>query len=509
MADTNERSKSKGNPIESFDDNGFADSQIEYPKLSSGSQNDLQKVPTVVETGKRIGDIVVESELKSVNFAPKRRGFRLVGKTGLAEFTDIRVGNDVVRIWGAGLRVKNGNGVFLAPPNSQARGSFTKTGGSTTLGSTTVSVTSTAASDKSNWDQILGNAAYLVSGPGIPPNSYVISVTNATDFVINNEATETLAGSTFTFTPPEFLSEDYMRVFTDSYEITDTACETTSASNLITVSASTDDLVARMTSVTGPGIPEGTFVTAVNLTTHVLTLNNQATITDTGVTLKFYPGWGVVSLPKSDILVFKASGRESTDGNEIFRVIGPHSVGSNDTGRIDSSVPITLLGTSSSTVESSGYYDYSGTIYYNSASKKLRIFHPSSEIGVPSVWLGVTDSNVIVSTRAMTAATGDVTYAHGLGKKPSSIDISSTYLDAGTGAFSTSTGHYDGTHNRCVYGGTANTGNSTGSSIFSYLDGSNFIFGYVSAVDATNITITWDKVGTPTGTVNLMFTSRA
>lgn len=100
------------------------------------------------------------------------------------------------------------------------------------------------------------------------------------------------------------------------------------------------------------------------------------------------------------------------------------------------------------------------------------------------------------------ATGGAITYAHGLGSVPTKVFIKSNY----GGSFSD--GSWDGAVNSCIgWGG----GNNLTNSYSVYLDqgGGDISYGEVTAVDATNITITWSVLGTPGGTADLLLQSWA
>lgn len=116
---------------------------------------------------------------------------------------------------------------------------------------------------------------------------------------------------------------------------------------------------------------------------------------------------------------------------------------------------------------------------------------------VPSIKIGSNSQNV--------ATTGTQTIAHGLGKTPILVDITASFRQGNTEqAFSR--GFYNGTVTHTVYfyvddGGTGDTdGTDTDYVIKLYAGGGTAQARATIAVDATNITLTWSKSSTPTGT---------
>jgi len=111
------------------------------------------------------------------------------------------------------------------------------------------------------------------------------------------------------------------------------------------------------------------------------------------------------------------------------------------------------------------------------------------------------------------STTGAVTTAHGLGKIPKFIKVSGvTVNNAGNISLMTSSGVYDGTTNSYLYsyapegGGTATNdlvGGGTGYILLFGGDGTESKA--VATFDATNITLTWSKSGSPTGTSYLIW----
>jgi hypothetical protein len=108
-----------------------------------------------------------------------------------------------------------------------------------------------------------------------------------------------------------------------------------------------------------------------------------------------------------------------------------------------------------------------------------------------------------VATYDVSSANGSQTIAHGLGRTPKFVHIDGVLVSAAQ--FSVSHGGYDGTHNSVVYGNTsANTSNNNTTVAIILGQVANNQAGAV-AVDGTNITITWTKTGTPTGTAQIFW----
>ncbi len=126
------------------------------------------------------------------------------------------------------------------------------------------------------------------------------------------------------------------------------------------------------------------------------------------------------------------------------------------------------------------------------------------------------------TTHDMTSTT-TTTIAHGLGKTPKFIRMSlNSSVGSGGNVSSTvvnSTGTYDGTTQNCLYHAYSSNGSLSGSD----MDTTHIIRWSVSAAgsaisdfllgtatfDATNITITWAKTNSPTGTANIIWEAYA
>lgn len=110
--------------------------------------------------------------------------------------------------------------------------------------------------------------------------------------------------------------------------------------------------------------------------------------------------------------------------------------------------------------------------------------------------------------------TTTTTIAHGLGRTPTDVHLISLMPTNGGGVgFTQSNGSYNGTTQNCIYAAPNSASNiaivnAVSGKIVHIPLGTNptdtaFLEGACS-VDATNITITWTKTGSPTGTANLI-----
>lgn len=99
----------------------------------------------------------------------------------------------------------------------------------------------------------------------------------------------------------------------------------------------------------------------------------------------------------------------------------------------------------------------------------------------------------VVGQRQADAASGSVTYAHGLGATPLKVTIT---MESGAIA-STSVGTYSGAANAVVYSALVGGSGSSTSFITFYSDVGGTQTGAVTAVDGTNVTISWVKTSAP------------
>jgi hypothetical protein len=121
-------------------------------------------------------------------------------------------------------------------------------------------------------------------------------------------------------------------------------------------------------------------------------------------------------------------------------------------------------------------------------------FQMLSPVAVPPYAAGVT-------TRDMTAASGAVTIAHGLGVAPKRVKLTATI-----GATAKSFGTYDGTNQRAIYEKQSGAGNGNSTSAAIHLEPtSGDIQSAVATFDETNITLTWTKNTNPSGTAQILW----
>jgi hypothetical protein len=185
--------------------------------------------------------------------------------------------------------------------------------------------------------------------------------------------------------------------------------------------------------------------------------------------------------------------RVGLNADVLLKLLGPQVVGADSTGIIDCYGVLDLL-QGSDVVETSGFYDDKGAVYFNTTSNKIRWYNGTAwaDLG------GSGGSTIKKSSHTHSAATtGAIDYAHGLGSVPTHIRLQANY----SGSFSD--GSYDGTLQNTMYWGTG-AGISSASIVYIDNGSGNISFGKITAMDATNITITWDKSGTPTGTATLL-----
>lgn len=118
------------------------------------------------------------------------------------------------------------------------------------------------------------------------------------------------------------------------------------------------------------------------------------------------------------------------------------------------------------------------------------------------------------TTYDVSTASGTQTIAHGLGKSPTKVRM--TYIILATAASQKEgIGVWDGTTTKSITKSNSGAANAYNSD----LDSSNIIHGSWSnasdtanatiTVDATNITLTWTKAGTPTGTLTIIWEAEA
>lgn len=139
-------------------------------------------------------------------------------------------------------------------------------------------------------------------------------------------------------------------------------------------------------------------------------------------------------------------------------------------------------------------------VIYNSTGPVFEVVNPASAVLIPTTYTNG------ISSRAFNAGAGAVTYAHGLGKTPKKIKITTTMTSSNGTVNSYSFGSYNGTTNSNVYKGENSNGQG-----FSGSDNTNVLTVYnvtntsttpvtaTATFDATNITLTYSAdVGTGT-----------
>ncbi len=127
---------------------------------------------------------------------------------------------------------------------------------------------------------------------------------------------------------------------------------------------------------------------------------------------------------------------------------------------------------------------------------------------IPAAQLGNITFRNGIATRDVSTASGTQTIAHGLGRIPRKISLTAVGLNASSQqVVANSVGAYDGTNNSCV---VTVQSNSTGTPAVVF-GSTSYAIGLASSfsnplslgsvgvvtVDATNITITWSKAGSP------------
>jgi len=208
-------------------------------------------------------------------------------------------------------------------------------------------------------------------------------------------------------------------------------------------------------------------------------------------------------------------------GNGVngFQVIGFGGSGQFLTSAGDGAVP----SWTTSSINEAGTYSWTGehswtatTTMATSTITELIATNATIASGTISQW--ATASSSIVSkgyadtftkvftngltTKADSDATGDQVIAHGLGKIPNKIRVTAIFI-LGT-VLHYSIGTYDaGGQNFVVVAAI----NQTGTGVAQLLkESGNYNTGVITAIDATNFTITWTKTGSPnSGTYNIFW----
>lgn len=142
-------------------------------------------------------------------------------------------------------------------------------------------------------------------------------------------------------------------------------------------------------------------------------------------------------------------------------------------------------------------------VVYNSTGPVFQVLNPASMVVLTPAYKSGT------ITRDLTAAGGAVTTAHGLGVIPKYIRITGFHYVGG--ATLDSVGVYNGTTTssiqRAFEGATGSTLTDSTNIIKIGEDGGDFTANQaaVATFDATNITLTWTKTGSPTGTASILW----
>lgn len=117
----------------------------------------------------------------------------------------------------------------------------------------------------------------------------------------------------------------------------------------------------------------------------------------------------------------------------------------------------------------------------------------------------------VIGTRDLSAASGAVTYAHGLGAVPRWTRITGQWSNAADTRGATSYGTFDATNTKGIsivdIGGGPDSHNST-TNIIVLGTGSDYQVATIAA-DATNVTLTWTKTSTPDGIANFIIETEA
>ena len=134
------------------------------------------------------------------------------------------------------------------------------------------------------------------------------------------------------------------------------------------------------------------------------------------------------------------------------------------------------------------------------AGTNITITPAAGAITIASTAAGLTAASGTF-TRDMTTASGTQNIAHGLAVTPAVIWLVATSGAAGEASVGIGAGVTDhGLHdNRNV---TANTWVQNANSVHMFQGAGTSYEGQISAIDGTNITITWTRNGTPTGTIS-------
>lgn len=162
----------------------------------------------------------------------------------------------------------------------------------------------------------------------------------------------------------------------------------------------------------------------------------------------------------------------------------------------------------------SGVTVTSGVAALNTGTTANKIVKLDSSAKLPAVDgsqltnLSITSNNG-TTTRDL-SLTSTQTIAHGLGRTPKSVRITAQYNNSYLTMWK-SLGFSNGSTNSCLYEMTTTSGatfssftQGTSSHVINMGGNTNFATA-TATFDATNITLTWTKTGTPTGTANIVW----
>jgi len=138
------------------------------------------------------------------------------------------------------------------------------------------------------------------------------------------------------------------------------------------------------------------------------------------------------------------------------------------------------------------------TVIYNSTGPKFQMI--SQVASLPFKF------TIGSATRAIDTATGVVTYAHGLAVVPRLVKITAMYTQGAGVARGESVGTYDGTNTHTAYGRGDNQASAISTTSIVFIDAAGAGQTAIITVDATNISLSWTRVGSGiTGDIALMW----
>lgn len=145
-------------------------------------------------------------------------------------------------------------------------------------------------------------------------------------------------------------------------------------------------------------------------------------------------------------------------------------------------------------------------VIYNSTGTVWQLTNPASVILSATVYK---NGNI---TRDLGTASGAVTTAHGLGKTPKKAKFTAVYTGTGAEAPAQSFGTYNGTTTSTIWIEYDNNGDlikygedTTNAVAIIYGSSSTDSQKAVATFDATNITLTWTKAGSGSGSIYIMW----